>query len=271
MKPLSLTATLLVLTGLLFAAMSCDDTGKSDTDGDDTPIYDGDQPDGDTGDGDQTDGDRPDGDRPDGDLPDGDSPDGDTPTDGDTPPDGDDPVDGDDPQPDGDQPDGDEPDGDLPDGDDDSWPPSTPWWGVESCNLPACDNTEEIDFDPSGTWVQTMTTTSTDCNPAMAAFNKMVNIGNVETGDPGPLHIEGGCAYRSDAKDAVTGVAHGATMIVCDVIRDPNAMGVVVVQTGTLTFTDGAATGTATAYLTNVPFYGACHINLNMVMQRQED
>ncbi len=184
-------------------------------------------------------------------------------TDGDINLDGDFAVDGNEVVPDGDdEPDLDaepemepETDGDAPERegiDPEDFPPSTDWWdtGSGTCLLPGCDASAESTLDLNGSWIQTVTTVSTDCSATVALVEERAKVDNIYEYPAFGLIHEGQCVEK-EGKDGLFGILVDDKFISCE-INDQLA-GSFSLETSSLTWADGKATGTAMGYLFNLP------------------
>ncbi len=131
------------------------------------------------------------------------------------------------------------------------WPPEDPWHQGTSCNLPPCDPDGPEPTDLSGTWTQTLTTLSHDCNTLVETFNEQMKPGHVQTETGMIIPRSGECVYQDETMSLITGVIKGNVMITCEVM-DPD-QGVVPVVVSVMTFDGSSASGDAWTYLNNVP------------------
>jgi hypothetical protein len=160
----------------------------------------------------------------------------------------------------------------APDAGGPAWPPAAPWWTDESCQLPACAESEPSPVDASGQWTVTLTTKSTDCNANVQALDTRLTEGNVHTGKPHPLDVVGTCDYATDVTPRLhDGTFRGATLVTCEVTQ--RLQGAIEVDTATVTFDGGRATGTATARLSKLPAVlqqdgNACTTTFDVAMTR---
>lgn len=162
--------------------------------------------------------------------------------------------------------------GPTPDAGTSSWPPATPWWSADACQLPACAESAATPIDASGPWTVTLTTKTTDCNANVQALDARLTEGHVHTGQPHPLDVVGTCDYATDVTPRLhDGTFQGATLITCEVTQ--RIQGALEVDTSTVTFEAGRATGTATAYLSKLPAVlqqpgNACTTTFDVTMAR---
>jgi hypothetical protein len=152
------------------------------------------------------------------------------------------------------------------------WPPSTPWWSETSCALPACSESDPTPIDASGTWTLSLTTKATDCNEAVRNLDPRLEVGHVHTGKPHALDVAGTCDYATDVTPRLhDGTFRGTTLVTCEVTQ--RLQQVTEVDTATLTFDDGHAAGTATAYFSNFPEFleqpgNKCRADFDVMMMR---
>lgn len=153
-----------------------------------------------------------------------------------------------------------------------AWPPATPWWSADACQLPACSEAAAPSIDVSGTWTLTLTTKSTDCNVNVQALDDRLKEGNVHTGKPHALDVAGTCDYVTDLTPRLhDGTFQGSTLVTCEVTQ--RLQGAVEVDTSVITFDGGRATGTATASLSKLPSVlqqpgDACTTTFDVTMAR---
>ena len=153
-------------------------------------------------------------------------------------------------------------------GGDPDWPPL-----IESlyqpgmCFVPACDDQGDAGFDPSGDWVQTLTTTDSDCATFIMDQDARANPGNVDQSDPGPLDVYVGQCGSDDGEHVAT--AKNGIVARCD--RNEQQFGVVSYETAVIAFSGDSGIGEAYVYLENVPsFVGEdCYMKFDVTYQRQ--
>lgn len=154
------------------------------------------------------------------------------------------------------------------DGNTGAWPPAGPFHSGKTCTLPACDTNGAATVDLSGTWSQTLTTTSCDCNSMVINMKTELQTGNVmnKTGLSSPR--QGECVYDSTNTSLLVGVIKGNVMVTCQVM--PAEMGVTPLVESVMTFGSGTATGTAVTYLFDVPLAPAnCSANYTATMTKE--
>ena len=154
-----------------------------------------------------------------------------------------------------------------------AWPPATPWWTADACQLPACSESAASPVDASGQWTVTLTTKTTDCNANVQALDARLVEGNVHTGKPHPLDVVGTCDYALDLTPRLhDGTFQGATLVTCEVTE--RLQGAIEVDSAVVTFDGGRAAGTATAVLSRLPGLlqqagNACTTTFDVEMARE--
>jgi hypothetical protein len=137
------------------------------------------------------------------------------------------------------------------------WPPDpeiNPWYSGRVCQLPSCDEgAVQTCYDSSGSWTQTLTTISHTCGAMAQAFDPRLQPGHVETTNGIVFNTVGECEY--DSGGVLIGVVLGATGITCQISTEPDGMGgtITVVETGVATAYGDFMTGTARAFLFDLP------------------
>lgn len=146
------------------------------------------------------------------------------------------------------------------------WPPELNWWNGRFCQLPACDEAEDICFDSSGTWQRTLTTVSETCDNGLEAFDPRAKVGNVSV-ESYELGFVGACDYKDGEPGTQTGTIHGNTEISCD--TNLQVANVFSVETSVIVFDGDVGTGTANVFLYDVVIYPDCVIEFDVLMERQ--
>ena len=150
------------------------------------------------------------------------------------------------------------------------WPPLDPWYTTETCDLPACDEQGSVSFDASGLWIRMLTTVESDCEPMVMYGDSRVGVANVDVAAPIPLGLIGTCAHDPDTTEPVTGVYHGDTGIYC-VVRPDENWDILRVETSVLKHAGSTAVGTATIYLSGMPYeINDCHVVFDVLVRRIE-
>lgn len=152
------------------------------------------------------------------------------------------------------------------------WPPPPPWHSgttgaTVACTLPPCDPSGDETIDLSGTWAETMTTASQNCNAIVAGADPRMATGHSETSMETYLRA-GECVYKGSIGGTLVGVIKGHVMIYCELgAVDRNVTPVTEILQ---TFTDGSSAGQGWTYLFDVPLPPAnCEITYTVSSQRQ--
>lgn len=149
-----------------------------------------------------------------------------------------------------------------------TWPPPPPYHKLKLCSLPPCDPYAPETTDLSGSWTQTITTTSQTCNPLARAMKKELQPGNVQTLTGQTILRAGECVYKNKIGGTVVGVIKGNLMITCEVL--PATSGVTPLVEGQVTFNGDAGSGPAWTYLFDVPLPpSSCQANCTIDLTRE--
>ena len=147
------------------------------------------------------------------------------------------------------------------------WPPEGPFHDGKSCTLPECDTEAEEVPDLSGTWTQTLTTVSHNCDPAVEAINPKLVPGHVETMTGLSMARDGECLYSDTIGGTLFGVIKNGIAVSCQVL--PAEMGVTPVTEGITTFEGDEGSGTATTFLFDIPVFGDCSADYTVTFERE--